>query len=283
MKHHLIEAAFVSLIIGMLLLLFSSVRTYRNEKEQCEAVCDYISAVKRIPDEDILKILKDAEIFNSKIAGGAAMPMYLPDSLAAGYYSALDIMGNGMIGYINVSKAGILIPFYHSTDEDVLKSGAGHIVGTSFPIDGDAVHAVILGHRALSYTRMFANLGKVKTDDTFTVYILNKAYTYKVYGVETVLPSDTGSLFIKDGKNRCSLVTCTPFGSESHRLLIHGEHIATASSEEMPLPGSRQYFIRMCLAAIAVEMIILCAAVFFAVRHIISCYNEKADGVSDEV
>lgn len=266
-------SAFLFLITGLSLILIYSITFCHNETKQYQAVKEYIAAAEKIPNTAAL--LEEAESFNSGLSSIEPMPTYLPRNLLPEYSSCLDIL-NGMIGYISVPDEGILLPIYHGADEKTMQNGAGHVEGSSFPINGSSVHSVIIGHRALPSARMFCDLGRVETGEKFTVYVLNSSFTYQVYGIETVLPNEIRSLLIKEGKNRCSLVTCTPYGSESHRLLIHGELIDTAESDRDLALKAAETRLWIYRAVIAVEIILIVTVAILAYKAIFKCKNDKA-------
>ena len=274
MKHRIILfSPFVLLIAGLFLILIYSIELCHNETGQYQAIKAYIAAVEEIPDT--ADMLAKAESFNSKLCNAAALPTKLPKALFPEYNSGLDIMGNGMIGYISVPDEGILLPIYHGTDENAMLIGAGHIEGSSFPIDGSSVHSVIIGHRGLPSARMFFDLGRVKTGEEFTVYVLDKSFTYQVYGIETVLPNEIQSLLIQNGENRCSLVTCTPYGSESHRLLIHGELTNTTNTDRDSVLKAANMRLWIYRAAIGVEILLIATVAIFAYKIICKRKNDK--------
>ncbi len=224
--------AFVMLVVGLSLLLYPSVSNYINSQRQRRAIFNYIASAESIPEEDYSAYLEKASAFNKKLITGQYLLMNLPPDLLEEYYSVLDITGNGIIGYISVPVADIMLPLYHGTSEAVLQDGAGHIEGSSFPIDGETVHAVVSGHRGLPSALLFTDLDKVNVGDTFIFYVLNESYVYKVNSIETVEPTDVQSLRLFEGKNYCTLVTCTPYGINTHRLLIHGELLKEEEAEK---------------------------------------------------
>ena len=224
--------AFVTLIIGLSLLLYPSVSNYFRTWQQRRAIYRCVSSIADISNDDYTAYLESAMAFNRELAERQSVLMNLPDDLMEEYYSVLNVSGNGILGYISVPSADIMLPFYHGTREAVLQEGAGHIEGSSFPIDGESVHAVISGHRGLPSSLLFTNLDKVKRGDSFVIYILDEAFVYKVYSIETVKPTEMQSLHIEDGKNICTLVTCTPYGINSHRMLVHGELMQAEEAEQ---------------------------------------------------
>ena len=266
MDHRAIKiCAYLLLIVGVTIFLIHSVMLCHNETKQYKAVKEYIAAAEEITDAE--NMLAEAEDLNSKLYSDSKTLKYLTKEQLGEYNSCLDILGNGMIGYISVPDEGILLPIYHGTGEDSMMSGAGHLEGSSFPISGESVHSAIVGHRALAAARMFFDLGRVKTGEKFTVYVLNTSCTYQVYSIETVQPGDVQSLFIRDGKNLCSLVTCTPYGSESHRLLIHGELVDAKPdiAQALKAANMRLWIYR---AVIAAELLIILIIIIFAVKYI---------------
>lgn len=272
MKHRVITTLpFLLLMTGLTFILIYSITFCHNETEQYQAVKEYVAAVENIPNKT--DVLTKAERFNAKLCTAVTFPTNLPEVMLPEYYSSLDIMGNGMIGYINLPDEGILLPIYHGADDKAMQIGAGHIEGSSFPINGNSVHSIIIGHRALSSTRMFFDLGRVETGEKFTVYVLDRFYTYKVYSIETVLPNEIQSLLIQEGKNRCSLVTCTPYGSESHRLLIHGELTDTADADSGSALKAANMRLWIYRTVIALEILIIVIIAIASIK--IMCKSRK--------
>lgn len=157
---------------------------------------------------------------------------YNPDEIK-GYEKILDISGTGIMGYITIKKLGVELPIYHGTDEGILQIAAGHLKGTSFPVGGDSTHSVISAHRGLPSTKLFTDLDKMEVGDTFTITILNREITYEVDDISIVLPDETDSLQIEDKKDYCTLMTCTPYGINTHRLLVRGHCIGTGEPQHI--------------------------------------------------
>lgn len=262
------------LTVGLSLILIYSFQFYHHEAGQYQAVKAYIAAVER--SQDTAEMFAQAESFNDKLGSIAPFPTNPPQMLHPEYAPYLDVV-NGMIGYISIPDAHILLPIYHGTEEETMTIGAGHMEGSSFPIEGEPVHSVIVGHRGLHDTRLFFDLGRVKTGEKFTVYVLDRSYTYQVYGIETVLPHEIQSLLIQEGKNRCSLVTCTPYGSETHRLLIHGELIDTADADSASALQAANMRLWVYRAVIALELLLILTIVIRAYQTL--C-QRKDDGAA---
>ena len=259
--------AFLMLVMGLSLLLYPSVSNYINSQRQRRAIFNYIAAAENIPEEDYTEYIEKAEQFNKELTVSQYLLMNLPPDLLEEYYSVLDITGDGIIGYISVPVADIMLPLYHGTSDAVLQDGAGHIEGSSFPIDGETVHAVVSGHRGLPSALLFTNLDKVNIGDTFIFYVLNESYVYKVNGIETVEPTDVQSLRLVEGKNYCTLVTCTPYGINSHRLLIHGELLKEEEAEKELMIQSGAKPIGTGIILIICEIPTVLLAVVISLRH----------------
>lgn len=259
--------AFLMLIMGLSMLLYPSVSNYINAQRQRRAIFNYISSVEKIPDADYSSYLEKAAEFNKKLTTSQYLLMNFPNDLREEYYSTLDVTGDGIIGYVSVPKGDIMLPIYHGTSEAVLQEGTGHVVGSSFPIDGESVHAVISGHRGLPSALLFTNLDKVKKGDTFIIYILSESYVYRVKGIETVGPTDLQSLRIEQGKNYCTLLTCTPYGINSHRLLIHGELLDKQVAEEELMMQSDASYIPLTTIIIICEIPVVLLTIMIASRR----------------
>lgn len=268
MKQRIISFfALVLLVAGLSLLLYPTISNYLKNQQQRRAINVYISSVETISEEDYTELLEQAADFNNKLSKGGYMLTKLPAELKNEYYSILDVNKNGIIGYINLPEEDIMLPIYHGTSEAVLQEGAGHTEGSSFPIEGESVHAIVSGHSGLPSALLFTNLDKVKVGDTFMVYILSETYVYQVQSIETVLPAEVNDLRIENGKNYCTLVTCTPYGINTHRLLIHGELMDEAKTEEYLSLQSGAGYIPMYQILIVFEIPVLILAVIIASRH----------------
>lgn len=259
--------AFLMLVMGLSLLLYPSVSSYINAQRQRRAIFNYISSVEQIPEADYSAYLEQAQAFNQALTESQYLLMNMPPDLRNEYYSALDIAGDGILGYISVPAGDIMLPVYHGTSEAVLQEGAGHIEGSSFPIEGESVHAVISGHRGLPSSLLFTNLDKVKVGDTFILYVLSDSYVYRVRSIETVEPTDVQSLRIEAGRNLCTLVTCTPYGINSHRLLIHGELLREKEAEEELMIQSGASYVPVRTVVIICEIPAVLLAVMIASRR----------------
>lgn len=174
------------------------------------------------------------ELWSSIIQYGS----YSKDSVTSAmeeYAGLLDLTGTGTMGYVHIPKLAVSLPIYHGTEEETLDRGVGHLIGSSLPIGGSSTHAILTGHSGLASQKMFSDLDKLEVGDTFYLEVLNEFLAYEVDQINTVLPHDTAYLGLEEGKDLCTLVTCTPFGVNTHRLLIRGHRIAyTPEDEESP-------------------------------------------------
>ncbi|MBE7058116.1 MAG: class C sortase [Ruminococcaceae bacterium] len=228
----------VLLFIGLSVLLYPSISTYWNSKTQSQAVHSYENFLKYFSDEDAQKALAAAEEYNAKLR---ELNFPLRDfRQVEGYNEALNLSGSGMMGYITIDTIGVEIPIYHGTSDSVLAFAAGHIEGTSLPVGGVSTHSALSAHRGLPSAKLFTDLDRIQKGDVFSIKILNKTILYEVDQILTVKPQNTNDLAIVEGKDYCTLVTCTPYGINSHRLLVRGVRTDTVSTRRMYI-GSEAY------------------------------------------
>ena len=219
-------------LVGLSLLLYPSVCDYWNSFHQSRAIATYAEAVAQVDDTDYEKMWEDAQRYNETLLNKANR-WNLSDEEWAEYYELLNVSGNGIIGYIEIPQIKVSLPIYHGVDEAVLQIAVGHIEGTSLPTGGAGTHCVISGHRGLPSASLFTNLDELVEGDVFMMRILDETLTYEVDQIRIVEPTDLSSLEIEEGKDLCTLVTCTPYGINTHRLLVRGhriENLETASN-----------------------------------------------------
>ena len=179
----------------------------------------------KLSDADYTAYFEAADAFNAQIAADPDA-LYFPDRFPS-YESTLDVTGTGIMGYITIEKIGVELPIYHGTSDAVLQVAAGHLEGTSLPVGGASTHAVISAHRGLPSAKLFTNLDQLEVGDTFTITVLDRTLTYEVDNISIVLPTETDSLKVSEGKDYVTLMTCTPYGINTHRLLVRGRRITT--------------------------------------------------------
>ena len=219
-------------LAGLSLLLYPFVANQWNNYRQKQLISSYEQTVSE--KDAAHEIDYDAELQKAEAYNEALLPSILPDSFAVAaasdkedqsYMDALNIAGDEMMGIVEIPKIDIKLPIYHTTDENVLKQAAGHLEGSSLPIGGKSTHAVISAHRGLPSASLFTDLDQLEVGDTFQITVLDRVLVYEVTQTEVVLPEELNGLTAESDKDQVTLVTCTPYGVNSHRLLIHGERV----------------------------------------------------------
>ena len=211
--------------VGLSVMLYPTISDYVNQLHQTRAVANYAADVDKLSDADYTAYFEAADAFNAQIAADPDA-LYFPDRFPS-YESTLDVTGTGIMGYITIEKIGVELPIYHGTSDAVLQVAAGHLEGTSLPVGGASTHAVISAHRGLPSAKLFTNLDQLEVGDTFTITVLDRTLTYEVDNISIVLPTETDSLKVSEGKDYVTLMTCTPYGINTHRLLVRGRRITT--------------------------------------------------------
>lgn len=225
----------LSILFVLLFLAFIGVMDYPfvsrmlNERVQGQVVVGYAEAADSMEEDETSRMLEAAGAYNEALAfrGGAGMKELLEDGtgMEEEYASLLDLDGSGVMGSIEIPKINVNLPVYHGTTEEVLQMGAGHLEGTSLPIGGENTHASISAHRGLPMKKMFTSLDQLENGDVFYLHVLGRTLAYQVEQTETVLPHQVDALAIVPGEDRVTLITCTPYGINTHRIYVHGVRI----------------------------------------------------------
>ena len=210
-------------IIGLIILLYPMVSSYYNSFVQSKAVSNYDKLIINTKDKDYSDLFKDALDYNEKLFN-LKYPLAEYKKLS-GYNNLLNINNTGMMGYISVNKIKALIPIYHGTGKEVLNIGVGHLEGSSLPVGGKNTHSVLSAHRGLPSSNLFTDLNKLEIGDIFEITILDRKFTYQVDEINVVEPNDVTKLKIKKNQDHVTLMTCTPYGLNTHRLLVRGVRI----------------------------------------------------------
>lgn len=210
-------------LIGLSVVLYPSISNYWNSKTQSKAIVNYDERISQMDESQFTKYFEEAEEYNKKLAE-LNYPLSEYRKLG-GYEDLLNVMNNGMIGYIYIEKIKVELPIYHGTSDEVLDVAAGHIEGSSLPIGGKSTHAALSSHRGLPSAKLFTNLDQLQEGDKFVVTVLNRKCTYQVDQIRIVEPKDTSYLAIEEGEDYCTLITCTPYGINSHRMLVRGHRV----------------------------------------------------------
>ena len=214
-------------LVGLSLLLYPSVSDYWNSFHQSRAIAAYAEQVANIDNDIYAQLWEDARAYNQTLVGKQNR-FQITEEEQETYESLLNVGGNGIVGYIEIAKIGCSLPIYHGTDEGVLQIAIGHIEGTSLPTGGESTHCVVSGHRGLPSAKLFTDLDKLIPGDTFVLRVLDETLTYEVDQILIVEPYELDALQIEEGKDYCTLVTCTPYGINTHRLLVRGHRVANA-------------------------------------------------------
>ena len=211
-------------LVGLSLLLYPTVSDYWNSLHQSRAIAQYSEEVANLDNEQYDKLWVQAEAYNEMLIG-KAQRFVLSEEEKAKYEQLLDLSGTGIMGYIEIPEIKCSLPIYHGTDEAVLQIAVGHIEGSSLPVGGPGTHAVLSGHRGLPSAKLFTDLDKLDTGDTFILRVLDETLTYEVDQILIVEPHELAALEIEPDKDYCTLVTCTPYGINTQRLLVRGHRV----------------------------------------------------------
>lgn len=224
----LLIIAIIFIIVGTGIFLYPSISNYFAEKNHVEAIRNYDKMVVKIGEDSLKKEKEKAQTYNENLSGD---PVHDPFVLGSGYAlpenykEVLNLSEDGIMGYIQIPKISVDLPIYHGTSEEVLEKGVGHIQNTSVPIGGNSTHSVLTGHTGLPNAELFTRLDELVVGDIFYIHVLNDILTYKVYEIKVVLPDNIDELRITSGEDLVTLVTCTPYGVNSHRLLVKAKRV----------------------------------------------------------
>lgn len=269
-------APLVLVVVGLAILLYPTISNFLIEQNASRMIESYDDAVEALGEEEREAILDEAHTYNAALAARAGASSSGEAQSASSeegaellerYEEVLDLDGNGMMGYISIPSIEVTLPIYHGVEEQVLQEAVGHIEGTSLPVGGMATHAVLSGHRGLPSAKLFTDLDQMQEGELFFIRVLDETFAYQVDGIETVLPDETSSLAIRAGEDRVTLVTCTPYGINSHRLLIHA-HAVPYVPEMDELVGKPGSFINIPLPyLLLIIALVILAIVLGVMRH----------------
>ena len=214
------------LLIGLSLLLYPTVSDYWNSFHQSEAVAGYVQDAEDMSEQKKAEMLAATQAYNQTLQTGVIPDLNLSRAEAKIYDQMLDVTSTGIMAYIEIPKLNTTLPIYHGTDDSVLQVAIGHIPGTSLPVGGKGTHAVISGHRGLASAKLFTDIDRLVEGDTFIIQVLDETLTYEVDQILTVTPDDVSALAIDPEQDYVTLMTCTPYGVNTHRLLVRGHRIA---------------------------------------------------------
>jgi sortase A len=271
-------------LVGLGIMLYPSFSDWWNSMHASKSISEYVQAIEQFDDSDLREMLAKASDFNKRKR--AAMAFEMSDEDYAEYESLLDISGTGIMGYISIPTINVNLPIYHGTGEEVLQIAAGHLAASSLPVGGEGTHSIISGHRGLPSAKLFTDLDKLVVGDTFVISILNEKLTYRVDQIKVVLPEDTSELQIESGKDYCTLVTCTPYGINTHRMLVRGHRVENEEEELVVFITADASRIPNYLVAVVILIptLILMTIVYFiftALKKRNMSTNEILEGLKD--
>lgn len=224
----LLIIAIIFIIVGTGIFLYPSISNYFAEKNHVEAIRNYDKIVVGIGEDSLKEEKEKAQTYNENLSGDPVHDPFVFGSgyaLPENYKEVLNLSEDGIMGYIQIPKISVDLPIYHGTSEEVLEKGVGHIQNTSVPIGGNSTHSVLTGHTGLPNAELFTRLDELVVGDIFYIHVLNEILTYKVYEIKVVLPDNIDELRITSGEDLVTLVTCTPYGVNSHRLLVKAKRV----------------------------------------------------------
>ena len=265
-------------LIGVSVLLYPAFSNFWNSKTQSRAIVDYESVLGNLKAEDYSAMFQAAYDYNDALRQ-LEFPLRDYEQLP-GYYDTLKLEGTSIIGYVKIDKIGVELPIYHGTSEQVLNKGVGHLEGTSLPVGGESTHSVMSAHRGLPSSKLFTDLDRLEPGDTFKINILDQVLTYQVDQVKVITPREIDDLQIVDGKDYCTLFTCTPYGINTHRLLVRGIRIETITEKPVIYVANEAFRIEPLLVTPAVAAPMLLALFI----HLMVKYREppkKKEGDSN--
>lgn len=256
-KHFTTILLVLILLTGVSLLLYPTVSDYWNSFHQSQAIASYVEAVAEIDNTDYEKMWQEAVAYNEKLKENSGRWTPTDEELEE-YERLLNVSDTGIMGYIEIPKIKVSLPIYHGTDEAILQIAIGHIPGSSLPVGGKGTHCVVSGHRGLPSAKLFTDLDQLEEGDLFMMRILDETLTYEVDQVRIVEPEELSDLEIDEDKDLCTLVTCTPYGINSHRLLVRGHRVENLKEDTIRVTADAQQIDPVMVApAVAVPLILL--------------------------
>lgn len=263
----------IILVIGLSLLLYPSVSNYINSIHQTQSVANYNEALSMINDNEFDGLKEEIKSYNKSLSRNR-QDFINGEPVGEKYKSLLNIDGSGMIGYITIDKIGVQLPIFHGTSESVLSNGVGHLEGSSLPFGGNGTHCVLTGHRGVPASELFSNLDDLDKGDIFTITVLDEMLVYEVDEISIVAPDDDSQLYISDNHDYVTLLTCTPYAVNTHRLLVRGKRVADISSSVRVIAEAVMVDSNLVALFIALPILLLFILIV-AVRYAVSAYKRK--------
>lgn len=257
------------LVIGLAVMAYPTFSDWWNSFHQAKVIQEYVEAVQGTDPKLIEKMIKDAQAYNKTLENNNGRFSLTKDE-SDEYNSLLNLTGNGVMGYVNIPSIGVNLPVYHGVDEVHLQVAVGHIEGSSLPVGGPSTHCVVSAHRGLPSAKLFTDLDQLKEGDIFTFTVLDRTLTYEVDQIRTVKPNELSDLEIKKDADYCTLITCTPYGVNSHRMLVRGHRIENLSDRSEVPAEAVQIPAYIAIPAVGIPLIfiyLLGALIYYRHRH----------------
>lgn len=272
----LIACAVILFLFAGIVTVYPLISNYLNEKYQSVVRTEYNEVVAQAEDAEIESAWAAAQAYNASL-----QPVHFDaesiQTVQEDYHILLNLAGNDIMGYIEIPKISVYLPIYHGTGAEILDDGIGHLLGSSLPVGGAGTHTILTGHSGVAGKRLLSDLDQLYEGDVFYLHILNKVLAYEVTEIHTVVPYDTTYLSITEGKDRCTLITCTPFGVNTHRLLVQGDRIPYEKAEQIqetiaettpaaPSTWERQYYRGLYMGAALLALMVVGAVIINFIR-----------------
>ncbi|MEI3131577.1 MAG: class C sortase [Oscillospiraceae bacterium] len=266
------------LLAGVSLLLYPSLSDYWNSMHQTRAIASYAETVSQLDTAQYDEMWKAAQDYNRSLAQRETA-FALTDEQKAAYESLLDVSGLGVMGYIEIPEIDCSLPIYHGTEESVLQVAVGHLEWSNLPVGGEGTHCVLSGHRGLPSAKLFTNLDKLAVGDTFLLRVLDEVLTYEVDQILIVEPEQVDALGIVPGEDYCTLVTCTPYGINTHRLLVRGHRVEnTPEAARMHVTADATQFDPLLVAPVlAIPVLLLLLMILLVPKRRRKSREDKND------
>ena len=252
-------------LAGLSLLLYPSVANWWNSSRATEVIAGYSEKIKKMDLAEYQAMWQEAVDYNTQLAA-AGQDQVLSEAQKTRYNNILDVTGTGIMGYIEIPSIDVELPIHHGTEENVLQVAVGHLNWTSFPVGGASTHCVLSAHRGLPSAKLFTDLDQLEEGDIFLLHVLEETLTYQVDQILTVEPQEIQELYIQPGQDLCTLVTCTPYGINTHRLLVRGHHIENLPDEFIHVTAEAIPVDPLLVAPLVAAPILLALVVIVLVR-----------------
>ena len=272
----------LAFVVGIGLIAYPTFSDWWNNFHQTRAIAGYMSQVANMDKEEFDRMWAEAEAFNEYLSKKQGR-FSLTEEEKKTYNSILDVTGTGIMGYIDIPSIKISLPIYHGTDEAILQIAIGHIEGTSFPIGGEGTHSAVSGHRGLPSAKLFTDIDKLQAGDKFLLQILDRTLTYEVDQIRIVLPQELQDLEIDPYQDYCTLITCTPYGVNTHRLLVRGHRVDNDNTDATRVTADAMRFEPVIVAPLVAAPILFILLIILLVSTSKWNRQRKAHRSKDEL